>query len=443
MNARHSRKFVLMLFLAITSIRAQPLQWSKLTPSTSPPPATRVAMAYDVSRDRAVMFHWDTLTTWEYDGITWLPQAPLTTPLLLYGASMAYDTGRRRTVLLTTAGTWEWNGTNWSRFSTGLLAELSGMCYDTTRGRVASYGGISGASYYTNVLAYFDGASWTSVNTANPWPSARGECGLAYDSVRRRLVLFGGVDNVGLLGDTWEWDGTVWMRLQPAHIPPARRRPVMFYDSRRGQTVLFGGFNNQDLGDLWEWDGSDWRAVTMNPLPSPRNGHGMCWDDSAGRGLLFGGGASFLPQNDTWVLMNRVVAAYTTFGLGCQGTRGIPFLVAVSPPRMGQTMQLVVGNLPIGRTPFLATGNSRTVWGGLTLPFDLSVIGMAGCYAHISNETAIVLQNTGGSAITSLTIPSDIRLVGLRFYNQCYVFEPTANILGMIASNGGEGLIGQ
>jgi hypothetical protein len=34
--------------------------------------------------------------------------------------------------------------------------------------------------------------------------------GLAYDAARNRVVLFGGTDELGLLRDTWTWDGTDW-----------------------------------------------------------------------------------------------------------------------------------------------------------------------------------------------------------------------------------------
>jgi hypothetical protein len=44
---------------------------------------------------------------------------------------------------------------------------------------------------------------------------------MAYDSRRRRTVLFGGHDGENVFGDTWEWDGRRWT-LQ-AGVPPRRR----------------------------------------------------------------------------------------------------------------------------------------------------------------------------------------------------------------------------
>ena len=43
---------------------------------------------------------------------------------------------------------------------------------------------------------------WTQITTANT-PSARNQHGMAYDSVRGKVVLFGGYAS-GRLNDTWE-----------------------------------------------------------------------------------------------------------------------------------------------------------------------------------------------------------------------------------------------
>jgi hypothetical protein len=35
---------------------------------------------------------------------------------------------------------------------------------------------------------------------------------MAYDSVRGRVVLYGGSDGESNLADPWEWDGRRWIR---------------------------------------------------------------------------------------------------------------------------------------------------------------------------------------------------------------------------------------
>jgi hypothetical protein len=49
----------------------------------------------------------------------------------------------------------------------------------------------------------WDGGEWNVGNAKNR-PSRRGSMAMAYDSGRRRLVMFGGQTRSGVAGDTWE-----------------------------------------------------------------------------------------------------------------------------------------------------------------------------------------------------------------------------------------------
>lgn len=66
---------------------------------------------------------------------------------------------------------------------------------------------------------------------------------MAYDSLRGRVVLFGGAITNGALGDTWEWDGTDWTQMATSG-PSRRYGHALAYDSRRQRVVLFGGQTN-------------------------------------------------------------------------------------------------------------------------------------------------------------------------------------------------------
>jgi len=52
---------------------------------------------------------------------------------------------------------------------------------------------------------------------ATEGPPARIQLVMGYDSLRDRIVLFGGVNNKPqrMLDDLWEFDGTRWMQKQP------------------------------------------------------------------------------------------------------------------------------------------------------------------------------------------------------------------------------------
>src|SRR5262249_7477567 len=144
------------------------------------------------------------------------------------------------------------------------------------------------------------------------WPLARYEHGLAYDSDRHRMVIFGGRNgSSALFDDAWEWDGArkQWFDRADAVGGPAERAgPAMAYDPVRKQTFPFGGW--QPAGNVyanaqWEWDGptATWQQRTSNSgQPSARYGHAMVWDSDRQRIVMFGGfgGPSRVRLNDIW-----------------------------------------------------------------------------------------------------------------------------------------------
>jgi len=93
---------------------------------------------------------------------------------------------------------------------------------------------------------------------------------MSYDSVREKVVLFGGRGSVDQeLGDTWEWDGVSWTDVSPASPSPSPRSGhSMVYDQGLGKTLLFGGRNGlNETDDSWEWDGSSWSNITTSDTP--------------------------------------------------------------------------------------------------------------------------------------------------------------------------------
>jgi hypothetical protein len=138
---------------------------------------------------------------------------------------------------------------------------------------------------------------------------------MAYDSVRKRIVLIGGHERVG--GQivpskrTWEWDGNIWTAhdrfTSASPAPPPRGNSAMAFDPIRRVTVVFGG-NSIDggaLSDTWVWDGTDWKEMpAIGPvIPSERAEHAMAFDPYLGVIVLFGGaigGDSLKVIGDTW-----------------------------------------------------------------------------------------------------------------------------------------------
>ncbi len=105
-------------------------------------------------------------------------------------------------------------------------------------------------------------------------------------------------------------------------------------------------------------------------------------------------------------------------------------------------MEVALRDLPHNQPVVLNTGFSDTQWGNLQLPFDLGLIGMPGCFLYTPPTIPTGLANNQGAATWQLPVPNDTAHLGLRFFNQGFVLDPGANQLGVIATNGGAGVIG-
>ena len=98
-------------------------------------------------------------------------------------------------------------------------------------------------------------------------------------------MAFGGADGGGNIhNDTWEYDGTTWT---PGAAPPPgltnRYAPWMTYDSVRSRMVLFGGDDfSVYLDETWEHDGAGW---ALGPAAPPglagRTDHRMAFHEVA------------------------------------------------------------------------------------------------------------------------------------------------------------------
>lgn len=74
---------------------------------------------------------------------------------------------------------------------------------------------------------------------------------MAYDPVRHRVVLFGGIDGGNVtFSDLWEWDGFEWTQRLPLDVPRGRHSANLVYDVHRQVFVLVGG--TYTYYDMWE-----------------------------------------------------------------------------------------------------------------------------------------------------------------------------------------------
>lgn len=154
------------------------------------------------------------------------------------------------------------------------------LAFDARAGELILFGGTSPFDSGTQRAYDSDDTwAWTGVRWAQRYPahspSARNAQVMAYDSARGRIVMFGGREHLGLatgevrdLGDTWIYANGDWTELHPPVTPGPRQLSAMAYDSVRDRMVLYGGFTigtdgltSTTKSDTWEFDGMTWTQV--------------------------------------------------------------------------------------------------------------------------------------------------------------------------------------
>lgn len=248
--------------------------------------------------------------------VDWRELQPPNRPPLVGGDNeLVYDAARRRAVMVRTdtrfgtvgnLETWEWDGTTWTRATPARSPwprHGFKLAYDGVRRQVVLFGGLGGGGLLGDTWVW-DGVNWTQVASGGP---ARRAHYMAYDAARHEVVMFGGL----LLGlvhatGTWVWDGASWRQRSSAQSPPTRHGGKgMVYDERRRQVVLFGGNPQMGTGirldDTWTWDGSNWQQRFPTSRPPARGSHMMVYDSGRDRAVVYGGATgsgSFF--RDTW-----------------------------------------------------------------------------------------------------------------------------------------------
>ena len=135
-------------------------------------------------------------------------------------------------------------------------------------------------------------------------------------------------------------------------------------------------------------------------------------------------------------------AAYLPLGQGCAGSRAASRLVPHDVPRLGQELQIRAFDLPANLAVLvsgLSTANSTWV----PLPLELTSFGMPGCWLYVSVDASEVLVGTNGTAMTSLQVPADGTLLGLRLHHQALVLDANAgNAFGAVVSDAMTAVVG-
>ena len=262
--------------------------WQRMASASTPDGRYLQSLAYDETRKLVVMFGGEILDpsayssaptndTWSWNPATgkWALQIPVgAVPNPRLGAAMVFDSKRNKFVL---------------------------------------FGGRSGGGYDYEETWELDAATgaWSNVSAAGSHPSARSHHAMVYEKSTGKIFLFGGgrsdlnsYDGTGVtvsLGDAWELDPTTyaWTAVSVAGGPSGRHDMGLAWDSARNKVVLFGGMQS-DIAtatgapkqDTWEYDpatGAWTERTALGDKPSARYAHAMAFDGSRGKAVVFGG----------------------------------------------------------------------------------------------------------------------------------------------------------
>jgi len=251
------------LFICIffASCSHQPVGWVLLHPTGNPPPLAHSGFAYNTQSNEAVVFGGITKDKWSNE-------------------------------------TWIWDG-NWHKADSATkppAREKVGMAYDESRNVMVIFGGMMNKDIFDDTWEW-DGKNWKLINPIHK-PTARCCHAMAYDSIQKRVLLYGGWNqSTGeFFNDTWEWDGKDWIELPSGEAPLTAAHTLVNFSSMGKVFATPIGVNN-----TWEWDGNAWHQINSHPSP-PRADGRNAYDSKYGRVIFFGGikdGKLFL--NDTWI----------------------------------------------------------------------------------------------------------------------------------------------
>lgn len=175
------------------------------------------------------------------------------------------------------------------------------MVYDSHQEKILLFGG-NAAGLIENITWQFDPVttSWTDLNASNS-PLGLNYHAMAYDSVNRKTILFGGVSGspAEIQGETYAYDYETnnWTKMNPNTQPSARRSPNMVFDPVNARVVLFGGRAFLPEGGLgpaqetWTYDyqTNNWTQLELSTQPSGRTVPAMTYVEGHEVIVLYGG----------------------------------------------------------------------------------------------------------------------------------------------------------
>jgi len=284
------------------------LSWTELA-AAGVRPAARLGHTaiYDPVRDRMIVFGGD--PSWRHD--TWalsLSGDPVWTEIVPSGLvppgrqshSAVYDAVRDRMVVYggypNRSDTWALDlaSDSWANLSPAAPPAWRmrhAAVYDPTWDRMVVFGGVGAGDEgnETWALSFDGGPAWTQLSPLGELPAARGFCGPIYDSLRHRLVVFGGAgQNYTILGDAGSLQWPL-PDLSPAQIlsirdvgnDQGRQVRLLWQRSRHdapGDSVVITGYAVYRRQDQFLRAGTEGSSIAESRREGPPDRRLAGWD---------------------------------------------------------------------------------------------------------------------------------------------------------------------
>ena len=294
--------------------------WTQLDGGGANAPSPRFfhGMAYDVERDRVVVFGGSDGSTqfgdtWEWDGASW-SQVTGSSPPARSEQAMEYHPEADATVLYGGKGasgalgdTWLYKAGRWFEVSDQYAPAArrhAVLTYSSQSDKMVMYGGQDAGVYnevWELTLPDIFDVSAMPVTTSGPKPTVADHAMAPLPG--GGALLFGGEDAVGPFYPTFELHAGAWSKQSSILNPLTRTRSTLVLDEARQENMLFGGMSPQGvpLADTWTYAGGQWSYRQPGNAPSPRSGHAVTFDPETGACLLFGGeDAGGTQLSDMW-----------------------------------------------------------------------------------------------------------------------------------------------
>lgn len=180
--------------------------------------------------------------------------------------------------------------------------------HDSPGNRMILFGGQAGtAKNDVWALSLVEPPAWTELETSGTPPSPRSDHAAINDSLRDRMIVFGG----SLSDETWELsldDTLLWNEVVTSGgPPPGRLSHTAIPDPARDRMIVFGGTTATSLlNDVWALSLSThtWtELLPAGPAPIGRRDHVAVYDSVRDQMLVYGGFSNTSPlHDDVWAL---------------------------------------------------------------------------------------------------------------------------------------------